>query len=166
MKRSLALVGFMGSGKTTAGRIVADRLQIPFHDSDHEIEAATGRSAAEWILEAGESAWRAQEECWLRETLTGGPAVLALGGGAFTGYGVRRLLSEGTTTIWLDLPLQQLSDRLEGSETRPLWPNSSGGRRQLFARRCALYRLAEHRLPLTAETPEQAATLILKTFRP
>ena len=165
MKRSLVLIGFMGAGKTTVGRIAADRLHLPFHDSDREIEIATGRSPAEWIQGAGESAWRREEESWLQNLREKGPAVLALGGGAFTRYRIRQPLHATATTIWLDVGYSQLCHRLEESEIRPLWPKSSQQRRRLFARRSAVYSLAERRLCLTTESPEQVAAMVLETFK-
>src|SRR6516165_91483 len=82
-QRSVVLVGMMGSGKSSIGRRVAQRLGIPFVDADAEIEKAAGMSISDIFAIRGEAEFRAGETRVIARLLDGGPQVLATGGGAF-----------------------------------------------------------------------------------
>ncbi|MGZ3323318.1 MAG: shikimate kinase, partial [Xanthobacteraceae bacterium] len=96
-KNNIFLVGLMGAGKTTIGRMLARRLGMHFADSDHEIEARTGASVP-WIFEIeGEASFRRREADMIRELTASSGLVLATGGGAVLNPESRRLLSERGT---------------------------------------------------------------------
>jgi shikimate kinase len=78
----IVLVGFMGAGKTTVGTLLADRLGLPFTDTDHAVEQSAGRPIRQIFAEDGEPAFRALEQQVIAGLLDGPPSVLALGGGA------------------------------------------------------------------------------------
>ena len=120
------LVGFMGAGKTTVGMRLAELRGVQFADADAELQRRTSRSIPDLFSE-GEEAFRELEESVIADLLTvGGPGVVALGGGALTRPGTRRLLAEQARVLWLDAPAEILWARVEqdgGASTRPLAVN-------------------------------------------
>src|SRR5919202_467224 len=92
-RRSIVLVGMMGAGKTTIGRRLAARLQLPFVDADHEIEQAAGKSIPEIFADHGEAYFREGERRVISRLLAGGPFVLATGGGAFMDAATREAVT-------------------------------------------------------------------------
>src|SRR5215831_1052623 len=104
------VVGFMGAGKSTVGRHLAHRLGWSFFDTDHEIEAAEQSTIPEIFSSRGEPEFRRIESAILEQHVRwierGRPAVLALGGGAFTLPANRALLAENGVSIWLDCPFE------------------------------------------------------------
>src|SRR5580700_5205858 len=118
------VVGFMASGKSTVGRHLAHRLGWNFYDIDHEIEAAEGVSIAEIFNSRGEPEFRRIETGIIRQHVRwierGRPAVLALGGGAFTQAANRHLLMENGMAVWLDCPLDVVKHRVAQASHRPL----------------------------------------------
>src|SRR5579862_1181764 len=120
----LYLVGFMGSGKSEVGRLLADELGWSFADIDDDIEKAAGVSITEIFDTRGEQEFRAIERDAVRHRIKdverGRPLVLALGGGAFVDPENRKLLEERGVTIWLDCPFPRICARLDGQTNRPL----------------------------------------------
>ena len=153
----LYLVGFMGSGKSAVGRLLADELGWSFADIDEDIEKAQGISIAEIFDNRGEQEFRAIEQEALRkrvrEVECGKPMVVALGGGAFIEAANRKLLEERGVTIWLDCPFQRISARVDGQTHRPL-ARDPEKLRQLFDDRRDVYSKAEHHIQ--ADTDDAA----------
>lgn len=118
--RPIALVGMMGAGKSTIGRRLASRLDLPFVDADHEIEMAAGRTVSEIFEEFGEEAFRDGERRVFRRLVNSGPCILATGGGAYLDREVRELLDNHCVTIWLNASLDTLVERTSRKDTRPL----------------------------------------------
>ena len=120
----ITLTGFMGSGKTTVGKVLADFLGCPFMDLDDLIEKKAGKSIPEIFAQDGEPAFRQLEARLLRQTVekyTENTVVLALGGGAVTAPASAALLREKTVCIYLRATLETLLQRLEGETAgRPL----------------------------------------------
>ena len=120
LDRHLALAGFMGSGKSRAGRAVAARTGRPFVDLDEEIAARSGSSVAELFAAGGEAAFRELEEQVVQDVLSGGdPVVVALGGGAVVAERTRALLRARAFTVLLDVDPETMWERVAGSD-RPL----------------------------------------------
>src|SRR5438067_9771091 len=115
---ALALLGFMGAGKSTIGRLVAESEGAPFRDLDEVIEWSVGMTIAGFFERRGEAAFREVEARILRD-LVDPDVVLALGGGAVIDEGSWALLRERARTVWLDAPLDSLLQR-SGGLTRPL----------------------------------------------
>ena len=101
--RNLALIGFMGAGKTTAGEALAARLGWAFLDADREIEREAGREIPAIFAEDGEPGFRALEERVVERLLTQPNAVIALGGGAVLSAVTRERLRDGSFTVLLDV---------------------------------------------------------------
>lgn len=134
--RPIVLVGMMGAGKTSVGRLLATRLGLDFADSDEEVERATGFTAAELFERLGEAGFRAEEAAAMARLLERGAGVIAAGGGAFASGELRRRMLAGALTIWLDADPGTLEARVAGSD-RPL--------------RSVLARLLDERRPAYAE---------------
>ena len=135
------LVGFMGAGKSTVGRHLAHRLGWSFFDTDAEIEAAVIGQHVRWIER-------------------GRPAVLALGGGAFSLPGNRLLLENNGITVWLDCPFELVERRVALASHRPLARDPRQFAVLYHARREA-YALAHVRVPIESDDPAGVVEAIL-----
>jgi 3-dehydroquinate synthetase/shikimate kinase len=124
--KHLALIGFMGAGKTTVGRAVAERIHRPFVDTDADIERRHGPIPE--LFEGGEEEFRRLEEQVVAEALAGPPAVLALGGGAVLSARTRERLSAHAYTVLLDVDVDSAWERVRGSN-RPLARDEAAFRR-------------------------------------
>lgn len=123
--RRLFLVGMMGAGKTTVGRLVAERLGWRYVDSDEEVEAATGHTVAELFATVGEAGFRAAETAALVDALAGrGPVVVAVAGGAVLDPANRDLLRRSGTVVWLRARPETLACRVGAGGHRPLLAGS------------------------------------------
>jgi shikimate kinase len=117
----IILVGMMGVGKTTTGRLLAERLDWPYLDSDEQVMADTGRSVPELFAERGEAAFRAEEERVLAEALAGeGPVVVSAAGGVVLSPANRELLARSGTVVWLRADPGVLAGRVGDGAGRPL----------------------------------------------
>ncbi len=118
----LALIGFMGSGKSSIGRILSRKLGMPFIDLDEELERRAGRSIAEIFARSGEGAFRKLEEEALSDWAARDEShVLACGGGVVISPASKALLESAYTTVWIDVPFDELMRRLsEERARRPL----------------------------------------------
>ncbi len=125
--RPLVLVGMMGVGKSTIGRKLAQRLGLPFHDADVEIEKAAQLSVSEIFERFGEAHFRDGERRVIARLLEGGPSVLATGGGAFVQPETRALIHRKAIAIWLDCDVATLVDRVTRKDTRPLLRDGDPG---------------------------------------
>ncbi|WP_020466238.1 shikimate kinase [Singulisphaera acidiphila] len=111
-RQGLALVGLRGTGKSSVGRILADRLGRPFADADVELEAASGRSIPSIFAELGEPCFRDWEERMLGELTTRPELILATGGGVILRESNRKRLREFGFVVWLTADPALLADRL------------------------------------------------------
>jgi shikimate kinase len=120
-RRSIVLVGMMGSGKSSIGRRLATRLGLPFADADTEIEAAAGgMTIPEIFAEHGEPAFRSAEARVIARLLDHGPQVLATGGGAFMDEQTRMLISQKGVSVWLKADPDVLLRRIRRRSDRPM----------------------------------------------
>lgn len=143
----LALVGLPGSGKSTVGRQLARRLQVPFLDSDHVIEQRLGCSIRDYFEREGEDRFRDMEEAVIDElSASDAPCVLATGGGAVLRPANRRHLNERTQVVYLRSLPEELFRRLRHDTTRPLLQvkDPLGRLKDLYAARDPLYRETAH----------------------
>src|SRR5689334_1491622 len=119
-KRLVVLVGMMGAGKSTIGRRLAARLNLPFVDADTEIEAAAGMSIPEIFEAHGEPHFRDGEARVIARLLENGPGVLATGGGSFMREETRRRIGEKAVSIWLKADPDVILRRVKRRIDRPL----------------------------------------------
>lgn len=153
----IALVGFMGAGKTTVGRLLAARVGLPFVDADAAIEAAAGKPIGE-IFEDGEAAFRELESRTVHSILEGPEAVVALGGGALGDPSIATAL-QWATVVWLDVSFREGMRRLSGAGDRPMLRR--GDPKALYESRRDVYRRAAgHVVPADGKSPEELAAQI------
>lgn len=120
LKRTVVLVGMMGSGKTAIGRALAAALDVPFVDSDAAIEEAAAATIAEIFERDGEAFFRKREAEVLRRLLSGPPGIVSTGGGAFLAQANRDAIAQMGIAVWLDADLDILWERVRYKDTRPL----------------------------------------------
>ena len=118
--RPIVLVGLMGVGKTTIGRRLAKRLDLPFVDADQEIETAAGMTVGEIFERFGEAHFRDGERRVIARLIDGQRRVIATGGGAFMNAETRALILTQATAIWLDSSIETLAERVGRRNDRPL----------------------------------------------
>ena len=154
---AIYLVGFMGSGKTTVGRLLADRLGWSFVDLDTEIETEQGMPIAEIFDRHGEEQFRKLETEALRRRVrlvqTGRPMVVALGGGAFAQASNYELVENNGVTVWLDCPVRVAWRRVEADSGRPLARDQQRFE-ALYEGRRASYACADYRIEAAADDPQ------------
>ena len=154
----IVLIGFMGAGKTTVGRALAARLNLPFVDTDEVIEQASGLSISDIFEGYGETGFREIEARTIAEQLAGPPAVVALGGGAVTTESVREKLA-GHQVVLLDITLADALGRLGGDSSRPMLRRPDLA--EIFAVREGLYReAATIRIPVAGRSVAELAALV------
>lgn len=143
--RSLVLVGIMGCGKSTVGRRLASRLDIPFVDADQEIERAANMTVAEIFSTHGEAEFRRGEERVIARLLKEGPQVLATGGGAFMNEATRREVADNGLSVWLKADFDTVMERVRKKSTRPLLqnPDPEGTMKALMDKRYPVYATAD-----------------------
>jgi len=147
----------MGVGKTTAGRCLAERLDVPFLDLDQVVERASGRTVPDIFQTDGEIAFRQQETSALREVLAGEPVVLALGGGTLHHANNRMEICSTADLVCLDMPFAEIQERIVASDGgRPLWSQGE----LLFQNRLAGYRQSQHCINVSGLTVNQVVDSI------
>jgi shikimate kinase len=143
--RSVVLVGMMGAGKSTIGRRLAARLQLPFTDADTEIEAAAGMSIPDIFETHGEPHFRDGEARVIARLLDNGPAVLATGGGAFMREDTRNRIRAKAISVWLKADADIIMRRVRRRADRPLLhtPDPVGTVNRLLEQREPVYQSAD-----------------------
>ena len=119
-KRAIVLVGLMGAGISSVGRRLAEKLEIPFVDADHEIEAAAGKTIPEIFADHGEDYFREGERRVITRLLENGRQVLATGGGAYMNSESRERIRDLGISVWLKADLDLLLKRVSKRNDRPL----------------------------------------------
>jgi shikimate kinase len=163
--RRIVLTGFMGSGKSTVGPVIAARLGWRFVDADDLIVAETGMPISQFFAIHGEPAFRAIERTVIGRITAEESLVLALGGGAIEDSATRDLLlhSEGTILVHLEVTLDTALARCSGTDNRRPVLADRANLAARYERRLPLYRAAH--VPISADnlTPEEIAEAVLQS---
>lgn len=158
------LVGFMGSGKSTIGRLLAGELGWHFVDLDDEIEAAESTTIIEIFETRGEPEFRRLEREAMRQRVraieAGRPTVLALGGGAIVAPENYALVENNGITIWLDCPFETVRRRVAPVSHRPLARDPEKFA-ELYQVRRESYARADFRIPIESDDPAIAVAAVL-----
>lgn len=121
--KTILLVGMMGCGKTSLGKILSKKLHLPFIDSDKEIEKASGCSISDLFATYGEAEFRKGEERIMERLLKSDTqCVLSSGGGAFLSLKTQEIAKKRAVSVWIRADIDLLSHRTEGRNHRPLVP--------------------------------------------
>lgn len=158
---NIALTGFMGTGKSTVGRLVADQLGWRFIDTDAVIEQRAGRTITDIFAQDGEAAFRQCEAQVCAEIVAGCHRVIALGGGALLDPQTHALVAANSLIICLDAGIDALLDRIGDDPARPLFSADRDRLSALYAQRAAHYAGLPHHVDTSAITPVRAVEEVL-----
>lgn len=148
LKKTVVMVGMMGSGKTAIGTALARKLQVPFLDSDREIESAANMTIGEIFERDGEPFFRQKETQVIARLLDEEPGILSTGGGAFLSETNRSLIHDKGVSVLLDADIPLLWNRVKHKDTRPLLrtANPLETLTEIFVARMPMYDLADLRV--------------------
>ncbi len=158
---NIALAGFMGTGKSTVGRLIAARLGWRLIDTDSTIEAEAGCSIAEIFAQQGEAAFRALETRACASAVAGCHRVIALGGGALLNPATRERIAARGLLICLDADLDTLIARVGDDPARPLFSDDREQLADLFNARAAHYASLPHHVDTSHTAPDAVAEEVL-----
>jgi shikimate kinase len=157
----------MGSGKTTIGSLLAEKLGLSFRDTDHLIEEQEGKTVSQIFLDQGEDAFRAIEKRVLREELLTDGTVLSLGGGAPISMDAQSALRAiASHIIFLDISLSTVAPRIGFNRDRPLLLNNPRGQWQTLmeARRPIYEAIADATINVDDKSEEEIVTIVLSSL--
>ena len=162
----VVLVGPMGAGKTTVGRLLAERWGVPFRDTDDVVEQAEGRTVSDIFVDSGEEHFRALERAAVTRALGEHPGVLALGGGAVMSEETRATLA-GHAVVFLRVGLTDAASRVGLGTARPLLlGNVRGTMKALLDERTPVYEaVSTGSVDTDGHTPDEVADLVEEVLR-
>ncbi len=171
-QKPIALIGMMGTGKSTIGKLVAAELGLPFVDSDHLIEKRTGQSVREIFMQKGETAFREMEHQALTELTDtkgkGNSRVIGTGGGCVTNPNSLDLLKGRDVTIWLKASPADIYERIKNDQTRPLLQTKDplATIEKLSAERAERYSQADIIIDTKQNAEEETAQAVINALQP
>ena len=166
--RPVFLIGFSGSGKTSAGLLLARKLEVPFVDTDAAIEQQQQRTITEIFAAEGETVFREMERETIARALQAEPVFVgSLGGGAFEQAVIREQTLAAGVVVYLRCSPAELHERLRKVQDRPLLADSDPGSRirQMLEKRTPQYEMAHLTIDTTNLSPEQTAGAILTALK-
>tara|TARA_Y100000590_G_scaffold255891_1_gene287403 strand:- start:5545 stop:6054 length:510 start_codon:yes stop_codon:yes gene_type:complete len=166
VRKNLILLGMMGVGKSTLGKIVAKKQGLNFIDTDKNIEKKCLMKISEIFKKKGEEYFRSQEEKEVLEVLKENESVIALGGGAFINKKIREKILKDCLSIWLDVNLNTLNKRVKWNQNRPLLnkKNSQNAINKLYSERKNIYKLADFKLNCNNLSKENIVKKIISYY--
>jgi shikimate kinase len=163
-KANIVLAGFMGTGKTTIGQIVTDRLRMPFIDLDDAIVAEAGQPIAQIFADRGEATFRHLEAQIAQQIAAQSGQVIATGGGTLLNADTRAAFARSSLLVCLTADPETILERVAGDEMRPLAQDHETLIR-LMGDRAALYASLPYHVDTTDRTPEQVAEEVIRLWK-
>ena len=166
MKKNLVLLGMMAVGKTTLARIVAKKQKLEFIDIDKNIEKKNSMKISEIFDEKGEAFFRIEEEKEVLKSLKKNNCVIALGGGAFINETIRKDVLKNAISVWLDVNIKTLNERVKWNQKRPLLKKDDNAKilKELYDKRKKIYKLANHKIICNKLNKEKLAKKIIALY--
>ena len=166
MKKNLVLLGMMGVGKTTLGKIVAKKLRFNFFDTDGLIEKQNSMLVKEIFEKKGEVFFRKEEEKIALNCLDLEKSIISLGGGAFINKRIRDKVLSNCVSIWLDLSIKNLSLRLNKNIKRPLLKKKDNLKivQNIYNERKEIYKLANYKIDCNKFNIKQTTKKIVNIY--
>ena len=163
MKKNLILLGMMGVGKSTLGKIAAKKQGLKFIDTDLNIEKKCSMKITEIFKKKGEDFFRLQEEREVLEALKKSKCIIALGGGAFMNKSIRNIILKNSISVWLDVNLKTLNKRIKWNKKRPLLKKENAEEiiKNLYFKRKNIYKLAKYKINCNNLTKENIVKKII-----
>ena len=163
MRKNLVLLGMMGVGKTTIGKIVARKQGMEFIDTDENIEEKCSMSISKIFKEKGEKFFRIEEQKEVLKSIKKSNCVIALGGGAFINETIRNAILKNTISMWLDTDLKTLNKRIKLNKKRPLLNEENNQKKidKFYSERKNIYKLANHKIDCDNLNKENIAKKII-----
>jgi len=148
VKKNLVLLGMMAAGKSSLGHIVAKKLKLQFIDVDKYIEKKNSMKISQIFKQKGEKFFRNEEETESLSALDKKNCVISLGGGAFLNQTIREKVLKKSLSVWLDVNIKILNERIKSNSKRPLLgkENNLEKLENLYKERKNIYKLANHRI--------------------
>jgi len=166
VKKNLVLLGMMAVGKTTLAKIVAKKQKLEFVDIDKNIEKKNSMKIAEIFDKKGEAFFRTEEEKEVLKSLKKNNCVIALGGGAFTNETIREGILRNAISVWLDVNIKILNERVKLNQKRPLLKKDNNEKilKELYDERKKIYKLANHKIICDKLNKEKLANKIIALY--
>ena len=166
VKKNLVLLGMMAVGKTTLGKIVAKKQELEFIDIDASIEKKNFMTIKEIFKKKGEKFFRMEEENEILKSLEKNNCVIALGGGAFMNKTVRENILKNAISIWLNVDIKTLNQRIKWNRKRPLLKEENNQKKitELYAERKGIYKLANHKIACDKLSKENITEKIIALY--
>jgi len=148
VKKNLILLGMMAVGKTSLGKIIAKKHNLEFVDSDLIIEKKNSMKIKEIFEKKGEKFFRMEEKREVLKLLKKNSCVIALGGGAFIDKTLREDILKNGISVWLDVNIKTLNERVKWNKNRPLLTKGNNEKKinDLYSQRRKIYKLANHKI--------------------
>ena len=148
MRKNLVLLGMMAVGKTTVGKMIAKTQSLQFIDTDTIIENKNSMTIKEIFKQKGENFFRLEEEKEIPKLLNKNNCVIALGGGAFMNKKIRESVLKNSISVWLDIDLKTLNQRIKWNKKRPLLKKNNNQKKmnELYELRKNIYKLANYKI--------------------
>ena len=167
LKKTVTLVGMMGSGKSAIGKVISSILDVPFSDADVEIERAAKLSIPEIFERHGEKFFRDKEDQVIKRLLQETPRILATGGGAFVNKKIRTSIKQYGVSVWLNVDVDTLWKRVKHKNSRPLLRTDNPREKleSIYADRIKTYCLADVIIESHGKSSlEEMANLVIKSL--
>ena len=166
MKKNLVLLGMMAAGKTTLAKIVAKKLNLNFIDTDEVIVTKNSMTIVDIFKKKGEAFFRNEEEKEILRAVKKNNSVISIGGGAFLNKNIRNYILENTISLWIDVDIAILQNRIKRNGKRPLLKtkNYKAKLKELYIERKKIYELADYKIDCSKLSKEILVKKIIKLY--